>query len=354
LAACVGGSRETVSSQRTLPHSQPAPSGASTPVPTESSTACEAAHLNGSWRRLAVLHGFQGEVAFASACRMIGVGQDVAAYPSAARAVFSVDGGRSFLPSRIPDGLTVLRAPVALGLTAYCIGYGKDGYTALRSSDGGRTWRLLALPDSSKEVSAVAFITPRRGWMIGADVAYRTTNGGRNWASSSLPAHTGFIEDVDFADSLHGIAVGGSARHGTVVLTTDGGSHWRSADPLSFRGRLEQVAMTDTKGAWAVGVGARGPSGALLRTVDGGATWSMRSAPGYGTFGIVDIGSTLFIASDETDDVGELAVSRDDGRSWQRFSPPGYTAGRLALGPGQLCGISVNGALYCRSLASGE
>ncbi len=60
------------------------------------------------------------------------------------------------------------------------VAVGDDG-VALRTTDGGKTWKRLA-PGTGEDLTAVCFDTSQRGWVVGDDgVRLRTTDGGATW-----------------------------------------------------------------------------------------------------------------------------------------------------------------------------
>ncbi len=90
-----------------------------------------------------------------------------------------------------------------------------------------------------------------------------------NWISPTFTGQS--LNAVTFLDSLHGWAVG---DFGTILRTTDGGSTWsRQNCPNSwltiYPGHLRQVSFTNLNHGWA-----SGDSGMLIRTTNGGANWT--------------------------------------------------------------------------------
>jgi photosystem II stability/assembly factor-like uncharacterized protein len=115
-----------------------------------------------------------------------------------------------------------------------------------------------------------------------------TSDGGASWTRQY--AGTADLDQVDFIDGQHGWAAGG----GSLLRTTDGGASWSAlAEPC--QGELSSVHFVSPALGYAVAAAtsaetAAGPSpggqdttalgGSLLRTTDGGSTWSpVTSAP---------------------------------------------------------------------------
>jgi len=106
---------------------------------------------------------------------------------------------------------------------------------------------------------------------------------------------------------------------GTVVRTNDGGQTW-SAGRMPSRETLYGVDFADAQHGWAVG-----GNGALLVTRDGGETWEGQSVELTDEFGdVFPLDSTLFdvaaLSPTEAWAVGDLGVllHTSDGSSWER------------------------------------
>lgn len=136
-----------------------------------------------------------------------------------------------------------------------------------RSTDGGRAWRVSALPIHAASAPAgsfsVACSDTRHGVVVGGNyskpdtsvvVAATTSDGGTSWAPSPASSVAGFFSGVAIlgAAAPHTfIAVG---TEGTAV-SRDAGASWTRADSLS----LNAVAVAPGRGPRRVwGVGAHG------------------------------------------------------------------------------------------------
>ncbi len=102
---------------------------------------------------------------------------------------------------------------------------------------------------------------------------------------------------------------------GAVYVSKDGGETWASGE-TGTRSLLYGVSMADERKGWAVG-----QAGIILRTEDGGLTWTPQESPKAGD------GSHLFavhaIDANTAWSVGEWGTrifTDDGGKSWQDFS----------------------------------
>ena len=121
------------------------------------------------------------------------------------------------------------------------------------------------------------------------------------------------IVSVSFTDVNNGIAVGYSFsdRIGIVLRTTDGGITWTTVYSKAEQ-RLYAVDFGDANTGVVVGA-----SGLILRTTDGGATW------GTSTFTVADLKSVDFIDANTafiTGSLGVVAKSTSGGAGWTLIS----------------------------------
>jgi photosystem II stability/assembly factor-like uncharacterized protein len=137
-----------------------------------------------------------------------------------------------------------------------------------RTDDGGLTWRKASLPGG-----LFYFLSREQGWSVGQKAVWTTDDGGLNWKRlTDLP---------DLTDKEHGWPIGGSqennveggALRSILWATEDGGTTWQRRPVLQGH-YLGSIFFLDEKRGWAGGTGAT-----LLRTRDGGRTWTAVKFP---------------------------------------------------------------------------
>ncbi len=184
-----------------------------------------------------------------------------------------------------------------------------------------------------------------------------TTDGGANWTRQYAgPAD---LDQVDFIDGQHGWAAGG----GSLLRTTDGGASWTAlAEPC--QGDLDSVHFVSPAVGYAVAAAAGnkgggqsiagGPyttatGGTLLRTGDGGATWSaVSSAP-------ANPQSACFANADDgyLGTPGRIWRTTDGGQHWTLALTEPAASGNPAT-PGDTPEIQCAGATGLWALFLGQ
>ena len=105
----------------------------------------------------------------------------------------------------------------------------------------------------------------------------KTTDGGESWTTQVTVAT---VREFCFLTDADGFAVGGKS----ILRTNDGGATWENVTPKDDRIKdLRSVCFLDASKGWVAGRGADEKVGdayikhsILLRTSDGGTTWTIR------------------------------------------------------------------------------
>jgi photosystem II stability/assembly factor-like uncharacterized protein len=218
------------------------------------------------------------------------------------------DGGQIWMPASTEHNDTSYRAPIrSLQFLDEQSGWvaGMQSYLA-RTSDGGGTWEPASIPDTRSPESLAAGITARPsfwslffidsevGWVVGEEgVMLSTADGGTTWTRRSTglkDAHSvakaekiptargevtldagdrtpGFtISAVRFIDRLHGWSTGFYPNVGRslILRTDDGGATW-SVDAEIAGEELYTLFIQGRDTAWAIGSRTREGSQAIYR-----------------------------------------------------------------------------------------
>jgi photosystem II stability/assembly factor-like uncharacterized protein len=151
----------------------------------------------------------------------------------------------------------------------------------------------------------------------GAAVVATTSNGGDTWNNQRVPGKVAALDAVTCITHVHCLAVG----QGAILSTDNRGSTWALHTPPTDTTLLGVTCPTDTvcltTGVTPMPTNAY--AGVLLRSTDGGTTWSAITMP-QGTPGLDAMycpSRTDCIAVGDT-----IMVSSDGGSTWQQRAVP--------------------------------
>jgi photosystem II stability/assembly factor-like uncharacterized protein len=194
---------------------------------------------------------------------------------------------------------------------------------------------------SGSTVLSMQLLTPTQGWALTDRGLMWTDDGGSTWTDVNPPdVDPADIQDVSFRNASEGwittvgrtTAVGSTQGEGdlgqrslAVLRTMDGGKTWTASHielPSDATGTPSFVDLVDEENGWVVAVRESSSNfsrGALFGTRDGGATW--RELP-------IPIGEPVrfitpsigWVAGGAAGD--ELYATFDGGASWTRVTVP--------------------------------
>eukprot|EP00002_Diphylleia_rotans_P036659 TRINITY_DN8106_c0_g1_i1.p1 TRINITY_DN8106_c0_g1~~TRINITY_DN8106_c0_g1_i1.p1 ORF type:complete len:295 (+),score=60.60 TRINITY_DN8106_c0_g1_i1:544-1428(+) len=160
------------------------------------------------------------------------------------------------------DGISIsaqIRIPMVKGMKSNPNGNVQNtDYRAVisKTTDGGRTWRVLVDESTDYYFQQISFVDENRGWVLsdGAQVnrILATTDGGLSWTTQYTTS--GFLTSLEMVDENEGWA-GGYARinpggSALILRTTNGGRTWEPM-PLGINGVVMRISVVDANNVWA-------------------------------------------------------------------------------------------------------
>jgi photosystem II stability/assembly factor-like uncharacterized protein len=310
---------------------------------------------------------------------------------SGSRLLRSADGGSTWSARFVNSFVGSVAADPNSPRTAYYTD--EEGF--YKSTDAGKTWKLLAGPSEDGEPVPFGRIALARGviYVHAAGGIYRSDDGGRSWQRTGNAPRQKLLDAAFLADPSSPAKLYLAGQSG-IFGSTDSGRIW---SPLN--GGLPQLPLNETLAFYALAL-SPGPRGVLYagayqrgvaKSTDGGANWHIGLEPGLSGgpvrllrvhpsrpdtvyVGLADSGDRAFFTTDggqtwqgfnrrvAKDGLLDLAFdladpdrlyaangrglweSRDSGETWARRNPEGFqriavsTPGTLIAGKG--CGLS--------------
>jgi len=219
---------------------------------------------------------------------------------------------------------------------------GLTGIAYLHPSIGASPSHVAPTVPAAYQLAAVDFVTPDTGWFAGTFDSGRfalmhTTDAGDHWARqlSGDVGNAGVY--VNFFDSTGGV-VAVLGPQSVIYRTADGGHRWSVSPILSgvaYLTSVSSVSFADASHGWLLLSTPTVASGAeLLRTNDGGLTWTNLGSPALGN----DLVYRVHFTDPQTGWLDSLSAgpyaykSADGGATWRQVPLPAPRGGWSAAG----------------------
>ena len=204
-----------------------------------------------------------------------------------------------------------------------------------RTTDGGANWQLMH-SDAARYFRCIRFADAQRGFagtLTSGAVLLRTTDGGVTWSTvTNLPdPRPNALCGLSVASSQVIYGVGSYAGPARLIKSVDGGATWTSRDLAPFASTLVDVQFRSETEGFAVGSVGAFPSSnraVVLHTTDGGVNWQQR-------FVGTRLGEWCWKISFPTAQVGYVSLERfagpmfllkteDGGMTWSELPFPDH------------------------------
>jgi photosystem II stability/assembly factor-like uncharacterized protein len=156
---------------------------------------------------------------------------------------------------------------------------GPEG-SILHTTDGGLTWESQK-SNVSVTLRDIQFLDKNTGFIAGDDINFlKTTDGGKNWTNIKVTAISDATTDlykIKFFSATTGVILGyksSTTGPGYILKTTDGGTTWTITATNASKSFLSFDFFSSTNG-----VMTGKDFNTISYTTDGGSTWTAATAP---------------------------------------------------------------------------
>lgn len=253
------------------------------------------------------------------------------------------------------NGFLAASAPDSL--TGYLIGARDDvGGIVFKTVDGGNTWNEL-WPFTFPEgffLSGCHFTTINTGYVTALDIIfnffpaaaiYTTQNGANSFTriyGGTFSDVGKFLEDIFFYSSNNGWAVGVKGKNGFLVKTTNGGSSWTEIEippvPPETTLTLKALYFINNNEGWIVGgtydtLTGKAYGGVIFHTQDGGNSFTLQLHDSVDLWDVYFIDNQRGWACGWThpDSPGVILKTENGGNTWSYIRGPDVSIGDYAL-----------------------
>ncbi len=233
----------------------------------------------------------------------------------------TVDGGETWFKTS-PEGKS---SPASkFKFTDSLNGWGMDSSDVYHSSDGGRNWTMVLGYEKHilGQPSGWFFLDSQTGWVCdGGDPVsgnlYKTVDAGANWSikkvgrSGYSPCKLFFVNPPEGFYSLQK----------QLFQTKDSGESWNAVSSVPKKFEIRSMFWHDAGKGWLAGYFETKPrqpgagKGAILRTADGGKTWTEatlgRDEPFYTEIIFTDAQNGWLVSRDN------IYKTSDGGENWR-------------------------------------
>lgn len=226
--------------------------------------------------------------------------------------------------NRMPSGRPPVPAP-AIALIEQWIDAGcPEG----EQPAGTLTWRPTGAPAASSRTDDIWFQDPDLGWAVNSNgQILRTTDGGATWEQQFHDERT-YLRCVGFASDTRGW-VGTLTAATRLLHTSDGGATWQPVPglPVLAPAAICGLSVVNESVVYASGTNFPNLPARMMKTVDGGATWTAWDMGEHATL-LVDcffptaehgwvVGGKADVPNPTRDDVRAVVLRTDDGgQTW--------------------------------------
>lgn len=224
------------------------------------------------------------------------------------------DGGLNWVNTNTNNYIDFMNDMAAISANKIIMATGNQTGKVITTTNGGNTFTEQTL-SATNSLNAISFPTSSIGYIVGDNgVAFKTINGGTSYTSINTGI-TNNIKEVFFTSAQIGFVV---SEVGQIKKTNNGGSSWTDL-PISGMGTSKQIYFTNELNGYTIN-----ELGNVFRTTDGGVTFTAAGETCLQVpFDLQFINdSTGFAVGDNVNAACEISFTTNYGASWQAIKLP--------------------------------
>ncbi|XMO85262.1 YCF48-related protein [Algibacter sp. AS12] len=189
-----------------------------------------------------------------------------------------------------------------------------------KTVDGGDNWTEVSISPNPNAICGINAVGSSTIYGCGAYFQpahlIKSTDSGDTWTYTDMSAYANALVEVKFLDELNGFAAGRNNTGAIVLKTTDGGVTWSNIYQATISGEYVwklQILDGNPNVIFGAIYTSQANPGKLIKSLDGGVTWTSHDAPESGVEAVGFISETKGWMGGHTTGFHE---TNDGGATW--------------------------------------
>ena len=243
----------------------------------------------------------------------------------------TTNGGSSWTNVNVPSTGDVYGVYFINNTEGYA---GANNGDLFKTTNAGTSWTKLTTPNSSYNHGKFHFFDALNGIAAGGSPStigtlIKTTDGGATWTDIPVTGLSS-VYDIEFVDNATGYLCG---YNNNIFKTTDGGATWVNqpvtiATPANNAILLAKIEFINASVGYCVGFSISYDKNFIFKTTNGGATWNQLTSPAqtdstadvYTSFFAPNVNEIYIVGGNVANNTSTLLKSTDGGISWSNIA----------------------------------